>query len=384
MSTRGTTRDPLTDFRAVYCSGIFVPHGSAVTALALLFRKISLPNNIELVRAFARKYRIDLDLGFAKGESLKFSISSEGSEQDPLYDLSKQEQETASKYLFLGAHFFASHHELVPEVFETHLLDDGDIFDVDGVEFIRRGGAGEKNTCKIRFRPVTIEEGDAEMVPQLIADGYVPVVGRFHPPQGRPQLADLSLAKPLAALLAMKSVQMLFPQMQAAHPQVVLEARDRLSDQLPPFWSAMFKLSAELRVRIRDCVSAEEMVREGQELVDTLVRPALIDLREKLIKERRQWFYRILSPVQKALRVLIGNPPLTQQQLLTNALVLGADVAMTAAENMRQIDALKGEAGLTFLVELESYLRDSSAGGRQGLAANKDAAGRRRPRRRRG
>ena len=175
----------------------------------------------------------------------------------------------------------------------------------------------------------------------------------------------------------MKSVEMVFPRTKPAHPQVILEARDRLSDQLPPFWSAMLKLSVELRGRIRDCKSSEEIVREGQELVDTMVRPALIDLRQKLIKERREWFYRILSPVQKSLRLLIGNPPLTQQQLFTNALLLGADVAMTASKNMRQIEALKGEAGLTFLLDLQRELDQSAAANLKRLT-NKDAANRRR------
>ena len=122
--------------------------------------------------------------------------------------------------------------------------------------------------------PINLVEDDTETIPKLINNGYVPVVGKFHPLEGSPLFAEVSLAKQLAALLAMKSVEMVFPRTKPAHPQVILEARDRLSDQLPAFWSAMFKLSVELRERIRDCKSSEEIVAEGQELVDTIVRLA--------------------------------------------------------------------------------------------------------------
>jgi len=44
---------------------------------------------------------------------------------------------------------------------------------------------------------------------------------------------------------------------------------------------------------------------------------------------------------------------LTQQQLITSALVLGADVASSTIENMRTIEALKREAGLTFLLNAD-------------------------------
>jgi hypothetical protein len=87
-----------------------------------------------------------------------------------------------------------------------------------------------------------------------------------------------------------------------------------------------------------------------------LVRPAAIDLAAKLEKERKDWFYKILSPVRTGLRLLIGNPPLTQQQLLSSALVLASDTCVSVAENMRAIEALKSEAGLSYLLDLAEIL----------------------------
>jgi hypothetical protein len=43
---------------------------------------------------------------------------------------------------------------------------------------------------------------------------------------------------------------------------------------------------------------------------------------------------------------------LSQQQLLTNALVLAADTCTSVAENIHAIESLKREAGLTYLLDL--------------------------------
>lgn len=368
MSHGRRKQDPLAEFRGIYTSGLFTFDESALTALALLFKKVFFPNHIELVEAFSKKYLITSDIFDPRHfENVKFRVLDEGTDQESFPHLDIQQRETATKYLLLGLRFMRRYRELVPEVFETSLFKKGELFDAD-VEAIDVPRPRNKNWHRyiIRFQPpIMLVEDDTETIPKLLNDGYVPVVGKFHPLEGSPLLADVSLAKQLAALLAMKSVEMVFPRTRPAHPQVILEARDRLSDQLPPFWSAMFKLSVELRGRIRDCKSSEEIVAEGQELADTIVRPALIDLRQKLIKERREWFYRILSSAQKSLRLLIGNPPLTQQQLLTNALLLGADVAMSASRNLRQIEALKGEAGLTFLLDLQRELDESATTNRR-------------------
>jgi len=58
---------------------------------------------------------------------------------------------------------------------------------------------------------------------------------------------------------------------------------------------------------------------------------------------------------------MVGNPPMTQQQLLTNALVIGSDVAMTAAGQMRAIEALKEQSGLTYLIKLQEMTKEAQS-----------------------
>jgi len=75
----------LTEFRAIYCSGAFVPEADAVVALSLLFEKVRLPNNIEMVHSFATRYRLTNSSREQISENVK--VESEGGE-DPFADLS--------------------------------------------------------------------------------------------------------------------------------------------------------------------------------------------------------------------------------------------------------------------------------------------------------
>lgn len=342
-------KQSLTQFKAVYSSGIFIPDGAAVTALSLLFEKVYLPNNVELIKEFSKYFLIK---GCKSNESVKIDINitdEDGSNADPFHDLTPAQKMTAHTYIELGMRFSLRYAHLYGQVFETNLFKHHEPIKVT---LIKKGAPGSLNKYRVSSQPMQIVSEDEYVFPNLISEGYVPVIGDYHPGHVLSKQLGSNTAKQLAALLAMKSVQLLFPATKSVDGELILEARDRLSDHLPPFWSSMLKLSVELKRRIKECRSTTEVIREGEDIIETTVRPALIDLTEKLNKDRKNWFYNILSPVQKGLRLMIGNPPLTQQQLITNALVLGADVATTAAGHMKAIEALKGEAGLTFLLEL--------------------------------
>jgi hypothetical protein len=355
----------LTNFKAVYCSGIFIPEASAVSALSLLFEKVYLPQNFELIEEFARKYHFVGKPNNAEehfnnmlpkdtGVVTSFRLTNEDG-SDPFHHLTEAQKQTANLYLLRGMGFALTYKSLFPEVFETQFYK-GHIDVVD---------SGESELEK-KWRRHTVSmklelDHDAAEFPRLLSEGYIPVVvNKLGDQMPRRGIDELS-ARQVASLLAMKSVEIILPKTRGVHPEVILEARERLSDHLPPFWSAMLKLSVEMKDRIKECQSIEELFGESQFLIDTLVLPALIDLQQKMLREKKDWFYKILSPIQKGLRVMVGNPPLTQQQLITNALVLGSDVLVSAAENMRTIEALKQEAGLTFLLEAQKIVSGDEA-----------------------
>ncbi len=363
----------LTNFKAVYGSGIFIPQASTISALSLLFEKVYLPKNLNLVKEFSKQYRfvgkfntaeeLIQDLFFEHSEKLsginvkKIHFKNDD-DTDPLADLSDNQKKTALIYITKGINFALVYRSLFTEVFETQFFegDGSSPFKVDTKKQAKKKTFKANISMRIDFN----DEDDE--FPRLLSAGYIPVVDNSWGENLPNQKIDSSSAKQLAALLAMKSIEIVFPRTQAVHPEIILEARSRLSDHLPPFWSAMLKLSVEMRNRIKETKSLEEMHKESQYLVDTTVMPALIDLKQKMLKEEKEWFFKILSPIQKGLRIMVGNPPLTQQQLLTNALVLGSDVMMGAAEHMQTIDALKNEAGLTFLLEAQKALSNKEAG----------------------
>lgn len=343
----------LNEFKAVYCSGIFIPEPEAVSALSLLFEKIYLPNNIEIVREFSKNFRITTRSEKANGTVV--SVTSEDGE-DAFQDLEPEQRETAHNYIAWGMEFAYRNATLFGEVFESESFPDGNPLEV---KLIKQGAPGQLNTYEVSFRQHAQLVGDDEdRFPKLLEEGYVPVVGRFRKIGNNTRINELT-AKQLAALLAMKSIEMIIPRTLAVHSEVILEARTKLKDQLPPFWSAMFKLSVELKKRINESTTSEQLTREAIDLVDTLVRPAITDLWLKLEKERKDWFYKILSPVQKGIKLFVSNPPITQQQLITNSLVLASDTCMSIAENMRAIESLKRDAGITYLIDLSTVVDKS-------------------------
>jgi hypothetical protein len=339
----------LSTFRAVHASGCLITDPSSVPAMALLFEKVYLPRNLEFVLAFAKRYSFTSHEHNRRGDVTIEPFGDTPSSEAPLADLTPAQRETALRYLRHVHKMVGVYAKLFPHVFETDMFPKSNPVDV---QLLKKGLHGQKNLYRVRLRPLLMTMEDDGTLPALIKRGYIPLITNIHTNDSYTTGLNHASSKELAALLGMQAVGLMLPATRAAEPDVILDARERLSEHLPPFWSAMLKLTRELKIRMQDSKTPDDVLRESQDLVDTLVRPALIDLQAKLEKERRLFFYRILAPIQKGLRLLVGNPPLTQQQLITNALILGADVAMSAAGHMQTIEALKREPGLTFLLEV--------------------------------
>lgn len=351
--------EDLCRFSAVYCSGAYIPDAEAVTALSLLFDKVYLPNNIDIVRAFVTKYRVRSIFEGTGMSVAGISIRSEGDDPDDLLSGLTPSQTMSAKYYLARAVAFAhAFSDLYGPVFESDMFPEKTKMEIV-VE--RAPGEGSKGSRARITNCLSFSSGDDCCIPNLLRRGYVPVVGRFHAETPVVGNNDVATTKQLATLLAMKSIEMVLPRTRAANPGIILEARHRLREQLPQFWSAMLKASVELRKLTAEGVAQLDLTREATDLVDRTIRPAVIDLSSKLESERKDWFYKILSPVRAGLRLLVGAPPLTQQQLITSAMVLASDTCMSIAENMRSIESLKREAGLAYLLDLSEILAESRA-----------------------
>jgi len=348
-----TLSQKLARFEGVFCSGFFIPDQAVVTALALLFDKIHFLNQLEYTIEVSKFYRIEHPDIDSVSKIVLTPIDHD--EEDPLVNLSTDQRMTVNTYLYLSDQFFSRNALLFPDIFHCSLLPNSEVLTA---ELIEKGKPGQLNRYRVTRNPLTVSVGGNNELNKLLKSGCVPIVGGIVPTK---TANDSFSATQIAAALAIKSIAMVLPGTKPAESQDILEARYKLRDHLPPFWSSMLKLSVELSGCLNAQADENALQKEVDHAVTTIVRPALIDLVSKLEKERKQWFFRILSPLAKGLRVLVGKPPTDLASFITNSLTIGANVACDVAHQLRKVDALKEESGLTYIIELHKILGASNA-----------------------
>ena len=313
-------------FSGVYCSGSFIKNPSAVTALALLFEELYIPNNLELAIEFSKHYRFAGLAESMQHSAINMSIEPENHNNiNPLQGLTQAQQEVIKQYYWVTQHFFIHYHNLLGSFIKTDILPNNEIFDI---QLIKQGKAGEKNKYRVSLNPLTVsltEDTEGSYMEDLLSRGAVPVVcdktANLYRLKSSTNTMDIN-AQSLACILAMKSIELIIPPTKPADSDTILEARYKLRDFLPPFWSSMLKLSVDLRKRISSDMPIEQIMFEGKELVDTTVLPTLIELKQKIRKEERDWFHKIIYPAANGIKLLIGNPNLTPEGLMRAGLYL--------------------------------------------------------------
>ena len=344
-------------FSGVYCSGSFIKNASAVTALALLFEDLYVPNNLELAIEFAKHYHFTgLPETVRKSAMSMILKPQDANSIDPLQGLTQSQQEVIKQYYTVTQHFLIHYHELIGPFIKTNIIEDNSIFDV---QLVKQGKKGEKNTYKVSLKPLTVslsEENNSSYLEDILSRGAVPVIcdktANLYRLKSSTSITDIN-AQSLACILAMKSIELIIPQTKPADSDTILEARYKLRDFLPPFWSSMLKLSVDLRKRISSDMPIEQIMFESKEIVDTTVLPALIELKQKLRKEQRDWFHKIIYPITDGIKLLIGNSGLTAEGLIRAGLYSSLDIIDGAYSQKRAVDLLKQENGLTYLLELD-------------------------------
>ena len=340
----------LSKFEAVFCSGFLIPDPAITTALSLLFEKVYFLNNLEFVLDFSKRYEFVISSDEKIPEAKLTPMNS--SDDDPLSSLTPAKRKTAETYLFLADKFFVHNALLFPNVFYCTLLPKGEVL---SAKLIKEKVDGELNEYEVTKNPLIVSmEGLAEL-DHYITEGKVPILSNVVNHKTKSLEGPIS-ASQAAATLALKSIAMVLPTTQKADGETILEAREKLRNHLPPFWSAMLKLSVELQSRLDTKLDQTKLQRECDNAVSTIVRPALIDLVDKMEKERKLWFHKILSPLSLGLGVLVGKPPVTPFELAATSLKLGADIALDVSTQIQKVENMKRETGLTYLIELHKVL----------------------------
>lgn len=346
-------------FTGIYCSGLFIPNSSMLTSICILFDQVYLVDNLEYVLSFAKKYRITLHDKKLKDKCdhmvLKpiTDVNELCTKDDPLEGMGEEQKETIRAYLMQAQHFFIRNHELLGDVIKSDMLPDNEPFEI---ELIKKGNVGELNTYAVREKALQVSLDGLQQMNNLIDQGAFPIVGKYHIDLNENH-KEVFCSKSLASLLAMKSVELVIPAMKEVEPEIILEARDRLKDQLVLFWASMLKLSTKLKSEINQDMKPNDIFFEAQEIVDTTVLPALVELKNKIYKDKKSWFYKILNPAFDGVKMFMGNPKLTTENLVITGLTTGMNITSNFIELEYEVQKIKKEAGLTFLLRLDELIK---------------------------
>jgi len=102
------------------------------------------------------------------------------------------------------------------------------------------------------------------------------------------------LARMQAAALGIQSLQITLPSIGPVSDSDILEARERLAEQIVPFRRAMLRLAPNVRQGLDSNASLEDIQGEARYIAETAVEPLLAELRERISKEEGRFWRRLL------------------------------------------------------------------------------------------
>jgi hypothetical protein len=157
---------------------------------------------------------------------------------------------------------------------------------------------------------------------------------------------DLSRAAGIqAGALAIQSLDLALPQFSTLESHDILEAREKLKDQLVPFRSAMFALAPKVRSGINSDASFGELYKEARYLVETDVLPRLDNLKRRLELERGTFWRKLIQNVGSqlpsiALKWISGS----SAAAAVDAAKLAGGTAAQAIDNDKLAHKVKGSS----------------------------------------
>lgn len=169
----------------------------------------------------------------------------------------------------------------------------------------------------------------------------------------------LSEVKALSAVIAEECLRLVLPACLSTSPEEILDAREKLKNELTPFRMAMQKLTLALRSLLGENPSADHLRREARFLVESQVEPALLDLHRRVEQERGKLWRRLFGAavgwIPMIGRAFTAPTPDLIYQAIQKA---SADIG-SLLEGAQGITIAK-ELGLSFLLHAEQHMREKS------------------------
>jgi len=164
------------------------------------------------------------------------------------------------------------------------------------------------------------------------------------------------LARFQAAALAIKSLEIAIPPIAEIPDEDVIRAREELEEQLVPFRCSMLALAPTVRNGIESDSSLEEIYKEAGYVVETNVVPALQELQNRLLKEKRRFWRRLL------LKGGVLAPKFAINWTTRGALFAALesledtkDIARVVIERGDLLTSLKSQGGLGYLLSVAEH-----------------------------
>jgi len=363
MSAINTLSKPKYEtFEAVYTSGLLI-EPSLLTALCLIFDKIHILNNLEFAIEFSRKYVfMSINDKLARSaDTIEISPLHKDDQSDPLSILNEQQQFTARYYLTNVISLWAPYDALFRHgVISSSIFENSEPIKV---ELIKKGKPGQLNKYRVSLGSLTLTMDALAELDQMVEDGKVPILGYPHVQfKNAKTQSERFTASQLASMLALRSLNLVLPQTKPVDADIILEARERLRDYLLPFWSSMLSLAGSCKSLMHQNTSIPDIERECQFIIDTHVRPNLIDLNRQLTKEPKGWYRKIVTPFMSGVKIFAAKPPLTTADLLTTGVAAGANITLDIIAQSMKLRPSTKQSGLTLLIELDKYLRNRKTG----------------------
>lgn len=185
-------------------------------------------------------------------------------------------------------------------------------------------------------------------------EGIVPVTddANFQVPVSLLGSIDLSRdAYMQAAVLAMKSLEVVLPAFAELTDEELLEAREKLKEHLVPFRRQMLSLAPAVRSGLQSGASITDVHREAEYVIQTRVVPVLGELHDRLRNEKGKFWRRLIVKGGFAAPRFILN-------YVTSGAVRAAVAAISdikeltcdAVEGRDPINSLKQNGGLGYLL----------------------------------
>ena len=185
------------------------------------------------------------------------------------------------------------------------------------------------------------------------------IIDEIHKLTESPELHIHRNAKMQAIALALSSIEMVLPPLDALKDEEIMIAREKLSEELIPFRRSMLKLSPLLRSMINENATVQDIYAEARYMNETSIMPALSELRERIEKEKGVFWRKLLMRSGKILPKFIAN--WSQKNLISAAIdSLGdlTEIGISSIDRQSFVDNLKRDGGLGFLLSLEEQVRN--------------------------